>query len=154
MEVIKVTYPSNNLDIPAYVHRPTKQLAKHPIGYVLIVLLIIAIALHGGMFVLGNASVIPKSQVSWLTAAGFVVVAPEFRLCPHVDVWSGPVQDCLQFHAWITTGGLRNALEKHSITVDIERIVVLGHQSGGTLAQILVCPLTSADTRVILRHRY
>jgi acetyl esterase/lipase len=154
MEVIKVTYPSNNIDIPAYVHRPTKQLGKHPIGFVLTMSLIIAIGLHGGMFVLGNASLIPKSQVSWLTAAGFVVLAPEFRLCPHVDIWAGPVQDCLQFHAWITTGGLQNALGTYSINIDVERIVVFGHQSGGTLAQILVRLLTNADTRVIRQRHY
>jgi acetyl esterase/lipase len=101
--------------------------------------LIVAVGLHGGMFVLGNALNIPRAQISWLAREGFVVVAPDFRLCPHSDVWSGPVHDCIQLYSWIVSGGLQHALEEYLIQVDIDRIVIFGYQSGGTLAQILVC---------------
>ena len=93
------------------------------------------------MFVLGNALLLPPTQLSWLTRAGFAVVSPDFRLCPHIDVWSGPVYDCLKCYQWIVSGGLQGALESHGINVDVDRIVVFGYQSGGTTALIMVCPV-------------
>jgi acetyl esterase/lipase len=90
------------------------------------------------MFVLGHVSCVPRSHVLWLARAGFIVIVPEFRLCPHSNVWEGPVYDLLQLYTWVVSGGLHDALEKDAIRVDVDNIVVFGHSSGGTLAQILV----------------
>jgi acetyl esterase/lipase len=88
--------------------------------------------------VVGSALHLPKPQVKWLTNRGFVVVAPDYRLCPHVDVWTGPAQDCVNLYNWVARGSLQEALRQHRIQVDVNRIVLLGHSTGGTMAQFLV----------------
>ena len=99
---------------------------------------------------MGSAMHIPRAQVSWLRKAGFLVVAPEYRLCPHVDVWTGPVQDCVHLYNWVVSGGLQDGLRHFGITADIDRISLLGHSVGATLAMIVVSPGNdSPDLRVI-----
>jgi len=144
MEAIKLTYPSDdNLQIPLYVHRPTRSLVSHPIGAPHIsengeTDVVLAIGIHGGFFVIGSALHVPGAQIKYLTRHGFVVVAPDYRLCPQVDVWNGPVQDCLNLYAWIISGGLQQSLMEYRISLDESRIVLFGHSVGGTLCQILV----------------
>ena len=103
---------------------------------------------------MGSAMHIPRAQVSWLRKVGFLVVAPEYRLCPHVDVWSGPVQDCVNLYNWVVSGGLQDGLRQSGITVDIDRISLVGHSVGATLAMIMVSFLNdSPDLRVIRLRR-
>lgn len=107
----------------------------------------VVIGFHGGMFVMGSAMHIPRAQISWLRRAGFLVVAPEYRLCPHVDVWTGPVQDCVHLYDWVVSGGLQDGLRQFGINVDVDKISLLGHSVGATLAMVMVSlgmtPLTS-----------
>jgi acetyl esterase/lipase len=87
---------------------------------------------------MGSASHMPKAEMAWLTRAGFVAVVPNYRLCPHVDVWAGPVQDCINFYNWIVLGKLQDGLDKHHIKIDVSKVVIFGHSTGATMAQFLV----------------
>jgi acetyl esterase/lipase len=154
MEAIKLTYPSDdNLQIPVYIHRPTRSLDSHPIGVPHIsengeTDVVLAIGIHGGFFVIGSALHVPPAQIKYLTRHGFVVVAPDYRLCPQVDVWNGPVQDCLNLYAWIVSGALQQSLMEHHISLDESRIVLFGQSVGGTLCQILVFFVTELTLMV------
>lgn len=66
------------------------------------------------------------------------MLVPEFRLCPQVDIHSGPltdVRDCLD---WVHRGCLEEELSRHSQTrhvmAQVERIGAYGMSSGGQLA--------------------
>ena len=86
----------------------------------------------------------PKAQIDYLTRYGFVVISPDYRLCPQVDVWNGPVQDCRNLYAWLVSGALQQSLLEHGLNLDVTRIVLIGHSVGGTLSQILVSILYTA----------
>ncbi|OGM44525.1 hypothetical protein ABOM_006702 [Aspergillus bombycis] len=98
----------------------------------------IAIIFHAGGFVKWSKEVVPKSEISTLTNLGFVVLAPNYRLCPQISVYNGPItdsRDCLVWAANELTGLLQN----ESVEVDPTRIVTMGHSAGGTLALLMGC---------------
>ncbi|KAJ3047263.1 hypothetical protein HK097_011701 [Rhizophlyctis rosea] len=97
----------------------------------------IALLFHGGGFLVGTHSFIPQSQVSYLTSLGFVVVSANYRLCPQVSGWDGPVTDAKEVYKWCQEV-LPQVLEKdESIAVDAKRIVVGGYSCGGGMAGLL-----------------
>lgn len=46
--------------------------------------------IHAGAYVFGSARDIPRYQIVELVERGFVVVTPDFRLCPQVSIREGP----------------------------------------------------------------
>jgi acetyl esterase/lipase len=111
--------------IPAHIYFPTTPSSTpHPI----------ALIFHAGGFVLGSTSLIPKSQITFLVSRGFVVVTPEYRLCPQVALYEGPVQDARDVLIWCQNdlAGVLNG--KEAVQVDPKKIVVMGHSAGGSLA--------------------
>jgi acetyl esterase/lipase len=111
--------------IPAHIYFPTPPSSTpHPI----------ALIFHAGGFVLGSTSLIPKGQISYLVSRGFVVVTPEYRLCPQVSLFAGPVQDAGEVLKWCQSALPALLQQQTSVAVDASRIVALGHSAGGTLA--------------------
>ncbi|KAL8798528.1 MAG: hypothetical protein Q9182_006584 [Xanthomendoza sp. 2 TL-2023] len=94
----------------------------------------IALILHGGGFTLGSKSIVPPSQITYLTQLNFVVVIPNYRLCPQVTALEGPYADTLSAYLWCKTelpSLLRNV---HNFPVDESRITAMGYSAGGLLA--------------------
>ncbi|KAL4961247.1 Alpha/Beta hydrolase protein [Aspergillus stella-maris] len=111
----------------------------------------VLITLHGGAFMLGQSGLISLPQVAECLRRGWIVVSPNHRLCPGVDVTElmGDVRDLL---AWCYgsfecegvdgRGGLdgflaeqeKNGKEGRRYRVDRERVMVMGTSSGGFLA--------------------
>lgn len=85
---------------------------------------------HGGGLIVGSSEAIPLPQTGYLASHGFVVVAPNYRLCPQVTAEEA-FADCCDAYAWATT-----TLPEHlqATLVDTSRVVAMGHSSGGTLA--------------------
>jgi acetyl esterase/lipase len=62
-----------------------------------------------------------------------VVVTPEYRLCPQVSLYDGPIQDAKDVLRWCQHE-LPGLLENANVQVDSSRIVAMGHSAGGQLA--------------------
>ncbi|CAI7640056.1 unnamed protein product [Penicillium glandicola] len=104
----------------------SKSKADAPLG--------IALAFHGGGFVVGFRKMLPMVQIEYLANAGFVVVSADYRLCPQVPLYDGPIQDAKDAYAWCKDC-LPGLLKKDvSLDVDPSRTVVFGHSAGGCLA--------------------
>lgn len=103
-----------------------------------------ALILHGGGFSIGSRSSIPASQVQTLASYGFVVVSPDYRLCPQISVLDGPLTDALDAFIWakmFLSHLLSQVLDKKKqkpVTLDPKRTVALGSSAGGTIALWLV----------------
>lgn len=98
-----------------------------------------AIIFHGGGFVQGSKAIVPRIQIEELGRLGFVVVIPNFRLCPQISVYDGPVTDAKDCLLWVqnSLAGLL-ATEGDGVLINTNRIVTLGHSSGAALAGLLV----------------
>lgn len=98
----------------------------------------VAIAFHGGGFTIGSKDMIPHAQITSLTKAGFVVVAPDYQLCPGISIYDGPLQDAKDIYTWCKTK-LPAALENDTkVRVDPTRVVTIGYSAGALMALYLV----------------
>lgn len=84
---------------------------------------------------------VPKTQISYLVSRGFVVVVPEYRLCPQVTVLEGPVQDARDVLQWCQES-LPSILNEKNVQVDPKKVVAMGHSAGGMLALVTVSCLS------------
>lgn len=82
---------------------------------------------------LGSTDLVPNNQINHFVKNGFVVVTPEYRLCPQVSLYEGPVQDAKDVLLWCQQD-LPQQLKKLDVEVDPKRIVAMGHSAGGMLA--------------------
>lgn len=115
-------------NIPAHIHfSPSPSQNARPI----------ALIFHAGGFVLGSSAMVPKTQISYLVDRGFVVVVPEYCLCPQVSVLEGPIQDAKGVLAWCQET-LPSIMTSKDIQVDPKKIVAMGHSAGGMLALVTV----------------
>lgn len=96
---------------------------------------------------LGDSSLISTSQVTDCLNRGWIVVAPNHRLCPQVDISDGPLMDVRDCLGWVFAHGqgLEGFLKTRGLegyAVDRERVMGFGTSSGGMLALSLVCHLS------------
>jgi acetyl esterase/lipase len=90
---------------------------------------------------LGSSKMINLDQVQDCLDRGWIVLAPNHRLCPQVNLLEGPIQDCRDLLDWVYNGGLERFIEDSSVetcTLDLEHVFAFGTSSGGTLALSLV----------------
>jgi len=99
---------------------------------------------------LGSSDLVNKDQIRDCIDRGWIVLVPNHRLCPQLNLLEGPIQDCRDLLAWIHSGGLEKAIAGQTTTpylVDLDRILAFGTSSGGTLALCLVrCVPRSTET--------
>jgi acetyl esterase/lipase len=100
-----------------------------------------AIAFHGGGFTIGSRDMIPHAQIASLTEAGFVVVAPDYQLCPGISIYDGPLQDAKDIYTWCKTKLPEALASDTKIRVDPTRIVTVGYSAGALMALYLVSRL-------------
>ncbi len=99
------------------------------------------INIHGGAFMLGSAGMVNQDQIHDCLGRGWIVIVPNHRLCPQINLLEGPMQDCRDLLAWIQNGSLENFIveqSKERYRVDINHIFAFGTSSGGHLALCLV----------------
>ncbi|OAR02343.1 hypothetical protein LLEC1_04192 [Akanthomyces lecanii] len=97
----------------------------------------IALMVHGGGHLLFSRQDIPMKHIRVLLQRGYLPVSVDYRLCPEVSLFEGPVTDCCDALKWA-----RNTLPKLKLTGPAVRIVpdkllALGWSSGGQLAMTL-----------------
>lgn len=91
---------------------------------------------------LGAREMVNPDQIRDCTDRGWIVVVPNHRLCPQVNILEGPMQDCRDLLAWIYDGGLDKSLQERASTApfhcDLDHVFAFGTSSGGHLALSLV----------------
>ena len=90
---------------------------------------------------LGSSDMVNKNQVQDCLDRGMIVLAPNHRLCPQVDLMEGPMRDCRDCLDWIHNGGLHRAVSSETSNpypLDLDHVFAFGTSSGGTLALGLV----------------
>ncbi|KAF4343805.1 hypothetical protein FBEOM_2239 [Fusarium beomiforme] len=115
------------IDVDVYLPHVSDASAKCPV----------VINIHGGAFMLGSSKMVNKDQVSDCLSRGWIVLAPNHRLCPQVNLLEGPMQDCRDLLAWVHDGGLGKALHENTgstLVPDLYHVFAFGTSSGGHLA--------------------
>jgi acetyl esterase/lipase len=134
------------IDVDVYL--PSSQNAKSPVctsatisKYIWAYCHRAVINIHGGAFMLGSSKMVNKDQVQDCLSRGWIVLAPNHRLCPQVDLLNGPIQDCRDLLAWVYDGGLERGINdtgQSTVIPDTDHVFAFGTSSGGTLALCLV----------------
>lgn len=88
---------------------------------------------HGGGYMMLSRKSIRLAQTKYLISCGFLPVSIDYRLCPEVDITSGPITDVRDGYIWTRTE-LPQILRQYSVSVDGDRVVLIGWSTGGHLA--------------------
>ncbi|KAF2098488.1 alpha/beta-hydrolase [Rhizodiscina lignyota] len=97
----------------------------------------IALTIHAGGFVLGKRDTIAPQWIKALTDRDFVVVSIDYRLCPQISLYDGPIQDTRDAYQWCR-GRLPDIVKSDvGVELDGNRIVALGWSAGGHLSMML-----------------
>ena len=72
-------------------------------------------------------------QTAFLLAHGVLPVSIDYRLCPEINMIDGPITDVCDAYAWVQKG-LQDVMRSKGISVDEQKIVVIGWSTGGHLA--------------------
>ncbi|KAH8431133.1 uncharacterized protein LDX57_008794 [Aspergillus melleus] len=79
---------------------------------------------------LGHSSLISLAQVDECLARGWIVVAPNHRLCPQVSIAEGPVRDCRDLLEWVYSDGIRGG-GLDGFLAEVSSPSDTGHVAGG-----------------------
>jgi acetyl esterase/lipase len=100
---------------------------------------------------LGSSDMVNKDQVQDCLNRGWIVLVPNHRLCPQVDLFDGPMRDCRDLLDWVYNGGLNEAVSALTgvpYALDLDHVFAFGTSSGGTLALSLVSHHCDSDTPI------
>lgn len=111
------------------------------------------INIHGGAFMLGHSRMVSLPQVEDCLGRGWIVVVPNHRLCPGVNILEGPMQDIRDLLTWIQDGQLDSILSTHGYRADLDNIAAFGTSSGGHLALSLVSTHLNIPTNLVNKPR-
>lgn len=95
------------------------------------------IAVHAGAWIFGSSRLINADQLQNCLSRNWIVLSPQFRLCPQVDILEGPIGDTRACLAWVQSGRLGRELSSRGFTADLDRMASYGMSSGGSLALCL-----------------
>src|SRR5690348_4141651 len=92
----------------------------------------LVIDIHGGAFMLGSSDMVNKDQIQDCLNRGWIVLVPNHRLCPQVDLLDGPMRDCRDLLAWVYDGGLQDAVSSETnipYSLDLDHVFAFGTSS-------------------------
>jgi len=103
---------------------------------------LVVIDIHGGGFILGYSGMVNKGQIGDCLERGWIVVVPNHRLCPQVNLLEGPMQDIRDLLRWIYDGSLQKAIDAkigkaNAPRCDLDRVISFGTSAGGHLTLAL-----------------
>ena len=81
----------------------------------------------------GSKDIIPQSELAYLTSRNFLVLIPNYRLCPQVSARDGAFADTVSALDF-ARDALPSQLSAQNVNVDPTRIVAMGQSAGGTLS--------------------
>lgn len=94
--------------------------------------------IHGGGHVMLSRKDIRAKQTQLLLDNGRLPISIDYRLCPEVNIIDGPMSDVCDALQWVKTTLPQMDLKYPGLKIDVEKIVVVGWSTGGTLAMSLV----------------
>lgn len=134
------TYICPRTRLPRRSYTPSVSLLLHYTPQSFEVLRSTVIDIHGGAFMLGHSRMVSKPQITDCLERGWIVLVPNHRLCPGVNLLEGPMQDIRDLLAWVYDGHLDAVLQEQGpYGADLENVAAFGTSSGGHLAMSLVC---------------
>jgi acetyl esterase/lipase len=92
--------------------------------------------IHGGGFMMLSRKAVRPAQTKYLLSKGYLPVSIDYRLCPEVNIIDGPMTDVRDGYLW-ARNQLPSQLLKYGITVNSDRVVLVGWSTGGHLAMSL-----------------
>lgn len=93
--------------------------------------------IHGGGHLLFSRQDIPMKHVRTLLQRGFLPVSVDYRLCPELPLFDGPVTDCRDALRWVRETLPQRRLYGPSVRIKPGKVLALGWSSGGQLAMTL-----------------
>lgn len=107
----------------------------------------VVINIHGGAFMLGASEMVNQEQIKDCLDRGWIVVVPNHRLCPQVDLLEGPMQDCRDLLDWVYNHELERFVHQNGYPhmCDLAHVFAFGTSSGGHLALSLVSPMIQSS---------
>ncbi|KAL8699113.1 MAG: hypothetical protein Q9224_001556 [Gallowayella concinna] len=93
----------------------------------------IALMVHGGGYMTLSRTAVRPNQTKFLLRNGILPVSLDHRLCPQVNIITGPMADVRDAVAWARYE-LPEIAMTHGISVDASKIAVIGWSTGGHLA--------------------
>jgi acetyl esterase len=111
--------PEGAPEVPVRVYRPAIQSGTVPA----------LLQIHGGGFVLGGLDGEQSRCLALCRSLGIVVVSVDYRLAPEAP-YPAPLEDCYAALQW-------TAAEASALSIDNNRVGVLGFSAGGCLAAAL-----------------
>jgi acetyl esterase/lipase len=93
----------------------------------------LALMLHGGGHMTLSRKAIRPAQTAYLLANGILPISLDYRLCPETNLIDGAMTDVRDAFVWARSS-LPSVLSSKGITVDSERVAVIGWSTGGHLA--------------------
>ena len=102
---------------------------------------------HGGALIYGSRQGIRAWQLARYLAAGYTVIAIDYRLAPEskLPAISEDLQDAL---GWVRTTGTT------LLQIDPERLAVVGHSAGGYLTLLAGCAVTPRPRALVSFYGY
>lgn len=88
---------------------------------------------HGGGHMTLSRKAVRPAQTSVLLANNILPISLDYRLCPEVDLISGPMADVCDAYSWAQTT-LQGLMDRRGIKIDSTKIVIVGWSTGGHLA--------------------
>jgi acetyl esterase/lipase len=93
--------------------------------------------IHGGGHVMLSRKDIRRRQTQLLLANGFLPVSIDYRLCPELNIFDGPMTDIRDALRWAREELPKLELKCPGLQVDGEKVVAVGWSTGGHLAMTL-----------------
>lgn len=84
----------------------------------------------GGGMIFGCRTMLPLEQIELYLAAGYVVIAIDYRLAPETKL-DGILEDMQEAYHWVHTKG------PDLFGIDPDRLAIIGHSAGGYLALMM-----------------
>ncbi|KAB8291846.1 hypothetical protein EYC80_006628 [Monilinia laxa] len=106
----------------------------------------IALMIHGGGHMTLSRKAIRPAQTSLLLENNILPISLDYRLCPEVDLISGPMVDIRDAYFWAQSE-LHGLVSKRGIGVDPTKIVVIGWSTGGHLAMTTAWTTIKSDSK-------
>lgn len=151
----------DDIKISTDIYLPPRKEGKRPVSTSLNVRLsvshpahkITVIDIHGGGFMLGYSGMVNKDQIADCLSRGWIVVVPNHRLCPQINLLEGPMQDCRDLLKWIYSGRLQitlvSKLSNAAPQCDLDRVMAFGTSAGGHLALSLCWDVQRAPAAIL-----
>lgn len=86
---------------------------------------------------MGKRDQIAPHWIEELNDRDFVVVTIDYRLCPQITLWDGPIQDTRDAYHWCRDSLPEILKNDAGVDVDGDRIVALGWSAGGHLSMMM-----------------